>query len=62
MKVLDTPHSAWICANKNNGFMVTAYCTCVAGLVLINKIDKIDMIDKRKHKLVFICGVKAIWW
>ena len=34
MKISDTPHSAWICANKNNGFIVTAYCTCVAGFVL----------------------------
>ena len=34
MKISDTPHSAWICANKNNGFIVSAYCTCVAGFVL----------------------------
>ncbi|KAM7442686.1 hypothetical protein ABFA07_008461 [Porites harrisoni] len=32
MKISDTPHSAWICANKNNGFIVNAYCTCVAGM------------------------------
>ena len=30
MKISDTPH----CANKNNGSIVTAYCTCVAGFVL----------------------------
>ena len=34
MKISDTPHSAWTCANKNNGFIVSAYCTCVAGFVL----------------------------
>lgn len=35
MKISDTPHSAWICANKNNGSIVSAYCcTCVAGFVL----------------------------
>ena len=34
MKISDTPHSAWICANKNNGSIDSAYCTCVAGFVL----------------------------
>ena len=34
MKISDTPHSAWICANKNNGSIVSAYCACVAGFVL----------------------------
>ena len=33
MKISDIPHSTWICANKSNGFTVTAYCTCVAGFV-----------------------------
>ena len=23
MKISDTSHSAWICANKNNGFIVS---------------------------------------
>ena len=33
MKISDTSHSAWIYVNKNNGFIVSIYCTCVAGFV-----------------------------
>ena len=34
VKISDKPLSACICANKNDGFIVSAYCTCVAGFVL----------------------------
>ena len=31
MKIGDTPHTAWIAADKKCGKIVSAYCTCVAG-------------------------------
>ena len=31
MKIGDTPHTAWIAADKKCGKIVSAYCTCVGG-------------------------------
>ena len=31
MSISDTPHKAWIAADKKSGKIVSAYCSCVAG-------------------------------
>ena len=34
MSIHDVPHTSWVCAAKKSGEIASAYCTCVAGLVL----------------------------